>query len=183
MTALETKPAVETNPDPAPDPTPVLAPDPGHLSRRRVGELWAEHAVKGRAFPQIVITISFLITYGVARGITYGIRDGWLPFGNVSSGGIHIHHYVWGIGTLIVVGFVELAYHPTRLRSVLGVLYGAAVALILDEFALLLNLKDVYWTSQGRQSIDAVVAMAGLLFLALLLRPFLRAAVRESRRR
>ncbi len=155
---------------------------PEKPSRKRVGELWAEHAVTSSSFPQVVITISFLITFGIVRTITYGIRDGWLPFGNLTPGGTHIHHYVWGIGILMLVGFVELAFHPERLRSVLGMLYGVAVALVLDEFALLLNLKDVYWTSQGRQSIDAVVIAAGLLLLALLLRTFLRASLHEFRR-
>jgi len=160
----------------------ALAPEPVHESRRQIGELWAEHAIKGKVFPQIVITVSFLITFGIVRTITYGIRDGWLPLSNVSSGGTHIHHYVWGIGILIVVGFVELAYHPERLRSVLGMLYGVALALVLDEFALLLNLKDVYWTSQGRQSIDAVVIAAGVLLLAAFLRPFFTAVISERRR-
>ena len=174
MTGLKIEPAVSSLPDPKRTPT---------RSRRRIGELWAENAARKGTFPQIVITISFLITFGIVRGITYGIRDGWLPFGNIGADGTHIPHYVWGIGILIVVGFVELAYHPERLRSVLGMLYGVAVALILDEFALLLNLKDVYWTSQGRESIDAVVIAGGLLLLALLLQPFLRATFNEFRRR
>jgi hypothetical protein len=157
-------------------------PEPDQPPHRRLGELWQEHVVHGPKFPQVVITISFVLTFAIVRIITHGIRGGWLPFGNVSEGGDHIHHYVWGIGILIVVGFVELAYHPTRLRSVLGTLYGVAVALILDEFALLLNLKDVYWAPQGRESIDAVVIAAALLFLALLLRPFLREVLKEFRR-
>jgi hypothetical protein len=164
-------------------PTPSdLRPDPERRPRKRFGELWQEHVVHGKSFPQVVITFSFVITFAIVRIITHGIRGGWLPFGNLNEGGDHIHHYVWGIGILIVVGFVELAYHPERLRGVLGMFYGVAVALILDEFALLLNLKDVYWTSQGRESIDAVVIAAGLLFLALLLRPFFHEVIKELRR-
>ena len=179
MSMLETPPTTEPEPFAA---ARVPAPEPVPESRRQMSELWAEHAIRSKVFPQIVITISFLITFGIVRGITYGIRDGWLPFGNITPGGTHIHHYVWGIGILIVVGFVELAYHPERLRSVLGMLYGVALALVLDEFALLLNLKDVYWTSQGRESLDAVVIAACVLLLAALLRPFFNAAIAERRR-
>lgn len=151
--------------------------------RKPFPELWAEHVVHAKNLPLIVITASFQITFIVVRVITHGIRGGWLPFGNLEPGGTHIHHYVWGIGIVLLVGYVELAFHPTRLRSVLGVCYGIGAALIVDEFALLLNLKDVYWASQGRESIDAGVIVAGLLLLAVLLRPLLRAVVHEWRRR
>jgi hypothetical protein len=146
-------------------------------------EIWAEHVIKSKNLPLIVITAAFQLTFIIVRVITHGIRDGWLPFGNLEPGGTHIHHYVWGIGIVLVVGYVELAFHPTRLRSVLGMLYGIGAALIVDEFALLLNLKDVYWASQGRESIDAAIIVSGLLLLAVLLRPFLHAAAHELRRR
>lgn len=153
------------------------------LTRARVGELWIEHAATSNVFPQIVIAISFFIAFGVIRGITYGIRYGWLPFGNITPDGTHIHHYVWGIGILLLIGFIEIAYQPRRFRNVFAAAFGIAEALILDEFALLLNLRDVYWTGQGRESIDAVIIAASLLILVILLRPFFRAIVKEFRHR
>lgn len=162
--------------DPSPDPT---TPVPPH---KPLPELWAEHVIHAKNLPLIVITASFQITFIIVRIITHGIRGGWLPLHNVESGGTHIHHYVWGIGIILIVGYVELAFHPKRLRSVLGMFYGIGAALIVDEFALLLNLKDVYWTSQGRESIDAAIIVSGLLLLAVLFHPFVRAMLHEFRR-
>ncbi|MGH7777914.1 MAG: hypothetical protein ACREPI_12165, partial [Candidatus Dormibacterales bacterium] len=61
--------------------------------------------------------------------------------------------------------------------------YGMASALTLDEFALWLNLEDVYWTREGRESVDAVVLFGALLSIGLWGGPFFRALVREARGR
>jgi hypothetical protein len=111
------------------------------------------------------------------RGITHLIRAGIGPFNNVSSGGLHIHHLVWGILLLLVVGYVWLIEAGTTsslLSSITAILYGVGAALALDEFALWLNLQDVYWTGPGRESIDAVVIFAGLLSVGIWGGPFLR---------
>lgn len=155
---------------------------PRRLTRARVGELWIEHAARSPSFPHVLIVTSFLVTFGIVRGIAYGIRDGWLPVGNATAGGTHIHHYVWGIGLLLVVAYVQVAFRPERGRSICCVLFGIAEALILDEFALLLNLRDVYWAGRGRESLDAVVVAASVLLLIAFLRPFFRALWHEGRR-
>jgi lysyl-tRNA synthetase, class II len=82
----------------------------------------------------------------------------WWP-GNVeTSGGLHIHHLVWGILLLMVSGFLGFALQPPNLwMDVLAVLFGIGMGLTLDEFALWLHLEDVYWSDEGRQSVDAVV--------------------------
>ena len=115
-------------------------------------------------------SLAFLVTFGVVRALVYSIRYGIGPFHNVSVGGTHVHHLVWGILLLLVVGYVSLVEFGTRgavsnfLTRLTAVGFGVGAALTLDEFALWLNLQDVYWERQGRQSIDAV-----LIFLALML--------------
>jgi hypothetical protein len=105
------------------------------------------------------------------------IRAGIGPFHNVSSGGLHIHHLVWGILLLLVIGYVWLIEAGTTsslLSSVTAIGYGVGAALTLDEFALWLNLQDVYWTGPGRASIDAVVIFASVLSVGIWGGPFLR---------
>jgi hypothetical protein len=87
----------------------------------------------------------------------------------VSVGGTHIHHLVWGILLLLINGYVAIALDPSSpWDKVVAVLFGIGTGLTLDEFALWLNLKDVYWEKEGRKSIDAVIIAAGLSGLALI---------------
>jgi lysyl-tRNA synthetase class 2 len=82
----------------------------------------------------------------------------WWP-GNVeTSGGLHIHHLVWGIVTVMLSGFLVIALRPeSPWRELLAVAFGVGCGLTLDEFALWLHLEDVYWAEEGRSSVDAVV--------------------------
>ena len=114
------------------------------------------------------------------------IRAGIGPFHNVSNGGLHIHHLVWGILLLLVVGYVwliEVGTGSNWIASVSAILYGVGAALTLDEFALWLNLQDVYWTSTGRQSIDAVLIFAAGLSVGIWGGPFLREVMLHLLRR
>ena len=114
------------------------------------------------------------------------IRAGIGPFHNVSSGGLHIHHLVWGILLLLIVGYlwlIEVGTGSNWIASVSAVLYGVGAALTLDEFALWLNLQDVYWTSTGRQSIDAVLIFAAGLSVGIWGGPFLREVMLHLLRR
>jgi hypothetical protein len=127
-------------------------------------------------------SIGFLVTFGIVRGITHLIRAGVGPFHNVSSGGLHIHHLVWGILILILVGYVwliEQGVGSNWIASATALLFGVGAALTLDEFALWLNLQDVYWTGAGRESIDAVIIFISLLSVGIWGGPFLRGVVRE----
>ncbi len=115
--------------------------------------------------------MSFAITFAAVRGITYSIRAGKGPFRNVSAGGEHLHHYLWGIAMLAGVGAVAV-HGEERYRShpAVAVSYGSGLALIVDEFALLLDLKDVYWAKQGRLSVDVGIggiAATGSYFAGL----------------
>ncbi|TMF47221.1 MAG: hypothetical protein E6I23_00725 [Chloroflexi bacterium] len=127
-------------------------------------------------------SVAFLVTFGIVRLITHAIRAGVGPFHNVSSGGFHIHHLVWGILILLVVGYVwliEKAVGSSWLASITAIAFGVGAALTLDEFALWLNLRDVYWEEAGRASVDAVVIFASLLSVGIWGHPFLRAVAGE----
>ena len=115
--------------------------------------------------------LAFTTTFSAVRGITYAIKDGKGPFRNLSVGGAHLHHYMWGIGMVSGVG--GIAVHGENARSrhpAVALAYGAGLALIVDEFALLLDLRDVYWAKQGRISVDLGIgasSLAGTYFAAL----------------
>ena len=125
--------------------------------------------------------LAFTATFGAVRGITYSIKDGKGPFGNLSVGGEHLHHYMWGIGLVSGVGGVAVhGGEAHRGHPLVALSYGAGLALIVDEFALLLDLQDVYWAKQGRISVDLGVggsSLAGSYFAAL---PLLRALRRRK---
>ncbi len=130
----------------------------------------------------LISWLAFTGTFGAVRAITYSIRFGKGPFRNVSLGGEHLHHYMWGIGLLAAVGAVAVrGDERARRHPIVGLSYGTGLALIVDEFALLLDLQDVYWARQGRVSVDVAVggiAAAGSYFAGL---PFLRAIARHRR--
>ena len=115
--------------------------------------------------------LAFTTTFGAVRGITYAIKDGRGPFRNLSVGGTHLHHYMWGIGMVSGVGGIAVHGENTRSRHpAVALAYGTGLALIVDEFALLLDLRDVYWAKQGRISVDLGVgasSLAGTYFAAL----------------
>jgi hypothetical protein len=124
--------------------------------------------------------LAFTTTFSAVRGITYSIKEGKGPFHNLSVGGAHLHHYMWGIGLVTGVGAVAVhGDEPRRNHPAVALSYGVGLALIVDEFALLLDLKDVYWAKQGRVSVDLGVGasgVAGTYFAAL---PLLRALRRR----
>ena len=105
---------------------------------------------------QILILLSFLITFVVIRSITHLQRLELLP--NQADAVLHIHHLVPGIFLLIVSGYVGISFWAIdKVRHFMAILFGIGAALTIDEFALWLYLKDVYWEKQGRDSIDAII--------------------------
>ena len=83
-------------------------------------------------------------------------------------GGVHVHHQVWGILLVLVVGLLTFRFRPeSPWIEVLATLFGVGAALALDEFALWLHLEDVYWSEEGKKSIDAVMiaAVFGLVLI------------------
>jgi hypothetical protein len=140
--------------------------------------LYQFHFQNERRERLFLASFGFLVTFGIVRGITHLIRAGIGPFHNVSSGGLHIHHLVWGILLLLGVGYlwlIEAGVGSNWVASLSAVAYGIGAALTLDEFALWLNLEDVYWQRAGRESIDAVVIFGALLSVGIWGGPFLAA--------
>jgi hypothetical protein len=118
--------------------------------------------------PLFWMVFAFMVTFGSIRLSVHMIRRQvrWWP-GNIESGGIHIHHLVFGIFMMLGAGILEFGIDPDgRWTVVFAALFGGGAALAMDEFALWLHLEDVYWGSEGRQSIDAVILVG--LFMALL---------------
>jgi hypothetical protein len=118
-----------------------------------------------------LILVAFLCSFGFIRTSAHMIKAqvSWWP-GNVETkGGTHIHHLVWGILLLMVCGYLGIAIADTSpWLELIAILFGIGMGLTLDEFALWLNLEDVYWSQKGRQSIDAVIAATTLLIITLL---------------
>jgi hypothetical protein len=143
-----------------------------------VGQLW--HDIT-RAYDQhiqvpgkethFLILIAFVCSFGFIRTSAHMIRAqvSWWP-GNVETKtGTHIHHLVWGILLLMVMGYLGIATAiPSPWFELVAIAFGIGMGLTLDEFALWLNLEDVYWKEKGRESIDAVVVTVALLVIALL---------------
>jgi hypothetical protein len=148
--------------------------------------LYTFHFQDERRERLFLASLGFLVTFGVVRGITHLIRSGLGPIHNVSAGGLHIHHLVWGILILLGVGYlwlVEQGVGSSLVASLSAVAFGIGAALTLDEFALWLNLQDVYWQGAGRESIDAVVIFAALLSVGIWGGPFVSALVSRLWRR
>jgi len=148
----------------------------------RLKELYTFHFKSERRERLFLASVGFLLTFGIVRGITHLIRAGVGPIHNLNAGGLHIHHLVWGILILILVGYVwliEQGVGSNWIASITALAFGVGAALTLDEFALWLNLQDVYWTGTGRESIDAVIIFISLLSVGIWGGPFLRAIARE----
>src|ERR1700688_3428213 len=117
-----------------------------------------------------VASVSFFLTFAGVRGVVYGVVHNIPPFHFIQMGGRHIHHLVFGIILLLLVGYGWLCEIGNGSDSssifvgrLMSILYGVGAALTLDEFALWLNLRDVYWAREGRASIDAIILFGSLL--------------------
>jgi hypothetical protein len=130
------------------------------------------HVLDEAKRPLFFLLVGFILTFVLARLNTRVTRarggDGLGAGSIVTPGGIHIHHSVFGIIGMIVFGILEFALQPgSPWLEMFALFFGSGAALTLDEFALILHLEDVYWTGEGRTSIDAVIL--GVTFITLLL--------------
>jgi hypothetical protein len=148
--------------------------------------LYQQHlAAEPRRERLFISSVSFFAAFAATRGITHAIRDQIGPFHNIGIRGRHIHHLVFGIAGLLGSGYLWLLHPASRddaLARWTAALYGAGSAVTLDEFALWLNLEDVYWAKQGRVSVDAVVLFGGALSIGLWGRPFFKDLLKEVAR-
>ena len=137
-------------------------------------------ALEGYAATPRAETVLFNILTGFtgalagARLSTHGMRGGWWPVGNVEVGGRHIHHFVPGILLAFGAGAAALLTSDNALEEKLAIPFGAGMGLTLDEAALLLDLRDVYWTREGvlsvQVSLGATAILAGTLLALRMLR-------------
>jgi hypothetical protein len=133
-----------------------------------MGHWLQRNIVEPGKLPLLLALTAFVLTFLITRVVTRLIRAGKGPFGNVSAGGVHIHHVVPGVVLTVVGGFGAVASGRYGFGSGLAaVVFGIGAGLVLDEFALILHLDDVYWTEAGRQSVEVVVVTAALVGLLL----------------
>ena len=134
-----------------------------------IGSLYERAIVDTGRQPEFLFFVAFLVSFGFIRTSAHLIRAqvSWWP-GNVEVGGTHVHHLVWGILLLLTAGYIGVTVAPdSPWHEILAVVFGIGTGLTLDEFALWLNLSDVYWSEKGRRSIDAVIVAACLSGIVL----------------
>ncbi|MFV2177014.1 hypothetical protein ACFHW2_00855 [Actinomadura sp. LOL_016] len=135
--------------------------------------LFEHRIVDTGRLPLFGFFVAFIVTFVLTRVNVRLIRaDVRWWFRNVKAGDVHIHHVVFGVVLMLVGGVAGLAVPDGRVGFDLAaaVVFGMGSALVLDEFALILHLSDVYWTEKGRASVDAVfvaIAVTGLLLLGV----------------
>jgi hypothetical protein len=122
----------------------------------------------------------FLGSFALVRLSTWGIRDRRGPFRNVSVRGHHIHHFVPGILIAFSSGTVALLTDDDELEQRLAVPMGAGIGLTFDEAALLLDLRDVYWTREGLLSVQLSLGATAILSIAILTQRMLRRGERRQ---
>jgi hypothetical protein len=132
----------------------------------------------------VISWATFTAMFTGLRVLTHWIHAGHGPKGGgISVGGRHFHHYNIGIALLAAVGVVGLRGSDRQRRHpAVAVAYGAANALVVDELALLLDLQDVYWSHDGRESVDAaigIIAAGGTVFAGLPFWPHARRALQS----
>ncbi len=122
----------------------------------------------------------FLGSFALVRLSTWGIRDRRGPFRNLHVGGHHIHHFVPGILIAFGSGTVALLTDDDRLEQQLALPMGAGIGLTFDEAALLLDLRDVYWTREGLLSVQLSLGATAILSIAILTQRMLRRGERPQ---
>ena len=128
---------------------------------------YTEHIYDAGKEPLFVLLVSFMIAFAMTRGYTRLARTrGW---GSSNVGGVHLHHVVPGIILVLFGGLVSFTRYADSgiTEGIAAILFGVGAAFVLDEFALIFHLKDVYWSREGRSSIDATII--GVMLALLLL--------------
>ncbi|QCQ92821.1 hypothetical protein [Rhodococcus sp. SGAir0479] len=117
----------------------------------------------------VLAWLAFTVTFGGARLVTWLIQIDTRDVGDISAGGTHLHHYLWGILLLAGVAIFGMVDRSPRARTWMGLALGIALALIVDEAALLITLRDVYWHTEGWPSVAIGLVLIGLGGTALVL--------------
>ena len=118
---------------------------------------------------QILVLLSFLITFASIRTITHLQKLGLLSNPGIRAT-LHIHHLVPGMILVLISGYVGLSFWASdRVRHIMAILFGIGAALVIDEFALWIYIKDVYWERQGRASVDAIIYVVIILTIVFVI--------------
>ena len=143
---------------PAPDPRMTA------LSASIVSDFWNDHLVDHDRQGVFLVLVGFILSFAFIRMSTRLMRSAkvpWWPGSVVSDSGVHLHHLVFGIVTMMIagtLGFAALGHSPCA--EICAFFFGVGAGLTIDEFALWVYLDDVYWAEEGRSSIDATVIAA-----------------------
>jgi hypothetical protein len=125
----------------------------------------------------------FLVSFAILRVITAIIHFELFPHGPfrniITKSGLHIHHLFWGILLLMVAGFAALATRNPKWHLRIAIIFGIALGLTIDEFAMWLRLADVYWSPEGVESLKAGAVTAAILAVYGLGQPFWHAIIRD----
>lgn len=134
-----------------------------------MGGWWTRNIVEPGKLPLLLLFAAFVVTFATTRTITRLIRAGRGPFtDNISSGGVHVHHAVPGIILLVSGAFASIGAPPhAPWRELAAVAIGVGTSLVLDEFSMILHLQDVYWSNEGRTSVEMISLAFGVLGFAL----------------
>ena len=142
-----------------------------------LSDFWNDQILADEKQGLFLVLVGFILSFAFIRMSTRLMRSPrvtWWPGSVVSDGGVHVHHLVFGIVTMMIAGTLGLAaLGDTPYAEICAFLFGVGAGLTIDEFALWVYLDDVYWAEEGRASIDAtVIAAAGMMLILLGFSPF-----------
>ncbi len=142
-----------------------------------VSDFWSDQLVAHDRQWLFLVLAGLVCSFGFIRmsaRLMRSPRVPWWPGSVVSDSGVHLHHLVWGIVLMMVAGTISFAGFATApIYEICAFLFGVGMGLTVDEFALWIHLDDVYWSTEGRRSVDAAVLAIGLLGLLVVgVRPF-----------
>lgn len=140
-------------------------------------DFWVDQIESNDQEAIFLCLVGFLLSFAFIRMSTRLMRSPkvpWWPGSIVSEGGLHVHHHVFGIVLMMAAGVLGFAVDGDGwVFNICGLAFGVGIGLTIDEFALWLHLEDVYWSEEGRRSIDATVLTAIVLALIMFgVRPF-----------
>jgi len=155
-------------------------------SIQRTKDLYQKHFSIIRHERLFLSFIGFFLTIFIVRSITLAIHYHIGSLHDISAGGVHIHHLVWGILLLLAIGYIWVAQYGIGnigssiwLSRITAIFFGVGAALTLDEFALWLHLQDVYWSHEGRESIQVIILFGSLLAIGTWGHGFFRGIIKD----
>jgi hypothetical protein len=137
-------------------PSPIASVRANHRPRR-----WSDVDPTRRGV--VLAWLAFTVTFAIARLVTGFIKLGDRNTGNVTANGIHLHHYLWGMLLIIGVAIFGLVDRSPKARSWMGIALGIGLALVVDEAALLITLKDVYWQTQSWSAVAVAIVLVSVV--------------------